>query len=394
MNPTIFKILAVIEAPLSESSDPDEPMGLGLILDDLEQRQIRTLEGMVQFQVDRLPVTHDYKSAILREYLRHHKPSQIWLFGCGDENRPPKPLEQDVVASIFALMRSGVGVFATGDHDSLGADLSEPIPRVRRMRFWRSDIFSGEHRPPDTRFDRVNSICPPLFPHLDIKPDYDDTPKRVYFSPEWYMPGQQWGADIHPIGMHPDLLRIGYLPDHRHEGECRVPSMAEMDEGTRSQEDFPAGARYQIVAYAARMGLTKGKPTHAEIYPVVSAFTALTEGRVVVDSTFHHWVNGNIHAAMINERSWAWLHIREYAANIGVWLARQTRWVDLAVQKAFAIAAYRKVEEARVQFKDDNNHQRFGDVLLDVQKATRIDFAPADLSSAAVAERFLELTRM
>ncbi|AVP99606.1 hypothetical protein C7S18_21580 [Ahniella affigens] len=388
----IIKILAAIEAPLTASSDPKESMGLGLILDDLEKRQIKTLGGTLEFQIDRLLLTHEHKSTELRNYLSHNEPNQIWLFGCGDENLPSTPLESDVISSIFALMQRGVGVFATGDHDTLGADLCGKIPRVRRMRYWRPDNFSVEDRPPDTDSHRVDSSCPPLLPHLDIKPDYDDTPKRVYFSQDWYMPGQQWGAGVHPIGLHPDLKRIGYLPDHRHEGACRVPTMTEMDDSARSNEDFPSGARYQVVAYAARTGLTRGKETHAEIYPVVSAFTAPTEGRVVVDSTFHHWVNGNINAAMNNKNAWAWLHMSEYAANIGTWLARETRWVDLQRQKAFAIAAYKKVEEARVQFLNDNNDQAFGDVLLDVQNATKIEFARADLDPKAVATRFLELT--
>lgn len=40
------------------------------------------------------------------------------------------------IARIAAFMDAGGGVFATGDHDSIGAHLCGRIPRVRAMRCW------------------------------------------------------------------------------------------------------------------------------------------------------------------------------------------------------------------------------------------------------------------
>lgn len=388
-----IRILAVIESPLSDSNDPTQSMGLGLILNDLASRRIRTLKRVLRFDLETLLVSSQDKSEKLRERLKQRLPQQIWLFGCGDEDADPLPLAEDVVATIFALMKRGVGIFATGDHGMLGADLAGSIPRVRRMRFWRPDNFGVEHRPPDTEDHRIESICPPVFPHLDLKPDYDDTPKRVYFTPSWNRKGQQWNHSVHPLGLHPDLRRIGYLPDHSHEGECRVPTMAEMDGSVRAKQDFPKACRYQIAAYASRTGFSGDKRTHAEIYPAVSCFSAPKQGRIVVDSTFHHWVNGNIHAARSNRRSWAWKHIREYSANIATWLARRVRWVDIVRQDAYSLALYREVNDARRQFKADGNLRQLGLVLQSVQKATEIDIAPGVTDPATIATTFVNLLK-
>src|SRR5258708_34238697 len=40
------------------------------------------------------------------------------------------------IAAIAAFMAAGGGVFATGDHDSIGSEMCGHIPRVRAMRSW------------------------------------------------------------------------------------------------------------------------------------------------------------------------------------------------------------------------------------------------------------------
>ena len=63
----------------------------------------------------------------------------IWLIGFAGRNNPLNPpsgsstlggLGSTQLNAIAAFMEAGGGVFATGDHDSIGADMSGYLPRV------------------------------------------------------------------------------------------------------------------------------------------------------------------------------------------------------------------------------------------------------------------------
>jgi len=62
----------------------------------------------------------------------------IWLIGLHGRNLTgssgSRDLSEPEIAAITRFMDAGGGVFATGDHDSLGSDLSGHIPRVRAAR--------------------------------------------------------------------------------------------------------------------------------------------------------------------------------------------------------------------------------------------------------------------
>ena len=53
--------------------------------------------------------------------------------GLGD---PGDPVMVGQLAAIARFMQAGGGVFATGDHDSIGSIMCGHIPRVRVMRAW------------------------------------------------------------------------------------------------------------------------------------------------------------------------------------------------------------------------------------------------------------------
>jgi hypothetical protein len=56
---------------------------------------------------------------------------QIWLFAFS-----ATALSAPEQATIAQFMQSGGGVFATGDHETIGAGMGANIPRVRTMRNW------------------------------------------------------------------------------------------------------------------------------------------------------------------------------------------------------------------------------------------------------------------
>jgi hypothetical protein len=167
---------------------------------------------------------------------------EVWLLGYdGPSNSSPQLLSPNENAAIAAFMNAGGGVFATGDHEDLGASMSGHIPRVRSMRKW----FVNQIIDPNTH----QSYLPPGWPE----------------APTGYEPRQpqKWGAgtrhdtlqkdvngayffdnqsdDIpqtlqiitdsagYPHPVLADWLNgspfaaISHFPDHMHEGEVIVP---------------------------------------------------------------------------------------------------------------------------------------------------------------------------
>jgi hypothetical protein len=82
----------------------------------------------------------------------------IWLIGLDGRNVAPSSppnsspsganaLDEPQLRAMARYMDAGGGVFATGDHDSIGADMCGRIPRVRAMRAWFGEGDSFAHIP-------------------------------------------------------------------------------------------------------------------------------------------------------------------------------------------------------------------------------------------------------
>lgn len=56
---------------------------------------------------------------------------QLWLFGFS-----AAAISAPEQTTIAQFMQAGGGVFATGDHETLGAGMGANLPRVRQMRNW------------------------------------------------------------------------------------------------------------------------------------------------------------------------------------------------------------------------------------------------------------------
>lgn len=65
---------------------------------------------------------------------------QVWLFGSHRSrktgNNWSNQLEDTELRALMEFMDGGGGVFATGDHEDLGAAMGGFLPRVRQMRRW------------------------------------------------------------------------------------------------------------------------------------------------------------------------------------------------------------------------------------------------------------------
>jgi hypothetical protein len=278
---------------------------------------------------------------------------EVWLMGFASSN-PNGPyqdpsgfaLSPQEVEVLAKFMNSGGGVFATGDHDDLGADLCAKVPRVRSMRKWEADYswWQQFQNNPNLDFNTIatdpNKSPAPIGPHrldtlqkghnsaYEFQDQSDDVPQqidpvmRLIRSHVTHVAGGTFGwyeRMPHPLLCSTEgVIRV--LPDHMHEGRCLVPEDLTKTftiDGNPTDE-YPAlsnGVRVspEEVAWATVHGRKRdpnvvdpevnynasrdsNKNVEGDYYPVIAAYNGhrVKVGRVVVDATFHHFVNINV----------------------------------------------------------------------------------------------------
>ncbi len=240
----------------------------------------------------------------------------------------PNPQFAAEAEAIAQFMENGSGFFATGDHANLGAPLCGLIPRVRSMRrWWSSTGPNGEPSAPPplgaTRHDTTQ-------PGPDNVTNFEDQSDEVAqpITPALYSAGLSTKLGYlarkylpHPLLCSPQGA-ITFLPDHMHEGWCEVPTsvsgtfilggstMREYPDYTPANAPpgyMPTPLEPEVVA----TGHVNQNTTSPALDTAHTGGTALTnemtfgvigawdghrvgKGRVVVDSTWHHFFNINL----------------------------------------------------------------------------------------------------
>lgn len=162
---------------------------------------------------------------------------QIWIFGF---NSGAFSLSNAEAAVVSEFMNGGGGVFATGDHASLGRALSGSLPRIRHMREWEK-VPMGTESNAGLAIKRIDTVVNPGSNNLyEFEDQSDDIPQRIY--PNYQVTdtdgsaGSAWQATVSPLLMLPGALTvrrssdasppagfskdIDVLPDHAHESVC------------------------------------------------------------------------------------------------------------------------------------------------------------------------------
>ncbi|MGH2941727.1 MAG: hypothetical protein ACRDLN_02970 [Solirubrobacteraceae bacterium] len=261
---------------------------------------------------------------------------QIWLFGINGTG--PDALSDAELSEIAQFMDNGGGLFATGDHEALGQAMSARVPRARVMRRW---YYGGQgpngepEAPAISGSARHDTLV--VDPATGTTDQSDDVPQTI--RPRWY---RAWsffpifGKHVqypHPVLCGP-VGPITHLPDHMHEGHCEVPSDLSKSftfDGYTTTE-FPTLDGHQqspeVIAWASSAPLTNDRE-----FGVLGAYDGHRSGvgRVLVDATWHHWLNLNIEGfiaatdptsptfdpAVVPE----WEEIKSYYRNVAAWLA-------------------------------------------------------------------------
>jgi hypothetical protein len=131
---------------------------------------------------------------------------------------------------------------------------------------------------------------------------------------------------------------ITVFPDHQHEGEALSPAVAAAD------PEWPTKAGYQERAEVIAWGRVKDPSAtkHGQEIGVLSAYDGhnVDVGRIVADSTWHHWFDINLTGASAAPSVYAGFdatadgqavlkQLDAFFLNVGVWLAPPARQAEM-----------------------------------------------------------------
>ncbi len=233
-------------------------------------------------------------------------------------------LDPPQLAAIARFMEAGGGVFATGDHDSIGADMCGSIPRVRAMRCWYG---SGDPVSP------MPASFPRNFPALGTgradttqkNPggDYDLDNNGTDDGFIWFenqsdpipQPITPVSSPAHPI-LRKDGADIVVYPDHMHEGNTLGEVMGfdytqVLPINGANFTEFPSVAGVRAMPEVIATGQVRQQsskhvfdtagfldPAQADPKAVntLSVYDGRNSGvgRIVTGSTFHHYIDINL----------------------------------------------------------------------------------------------------
>lgn len=228
---------------------------------------------------------------------------ELWLFGIAEGNL----LSAAEVNAVNAFMDAGGGVLHTGDHASLGKGIAGNLKRAGKMR-----RYPAPQAAPGVWNNTLRSGADSVYEFVDQSDDYpQDIRLRRYW--EWtFYPSffRHWAP--HPVlcGNH-GPIRI--FPDHQHEGEAIAPN-------AYPAADWPSKGGYQPQVDVVAWGRIESPDANTgREFGLVSVYNGhdADVGRIVADSTWHHWFD-------INLKGFATGHletIERYFLNVAAWLA-------------------------------------------------------------------------
>jgi hypothetical protein len=369
---TPIRILFVIDGRIVLSKDA-QSFGLGYVLETLADQS----GWWVSFEVDVAKRDGCLQTEDLGGYeLKYHNfrftdpgfdldsYDQVWLFG-------DQPSQQDGADGVttdndiaaFALapaerkllaewMDRGGGVFATGDHSILGASLCSGIPRVRTMRKWTH----AQGVPSRDGSSRHETIQPP-----GSESDTVLQPVEIVYRRAGGLLPFSGPLVPHPI-LSSTLGVIDRFPDHMHEGEVIADEAVQLDRplnipGYHRPEypsvvpevlasgdvaTLPVRPRPRVIAYGQTTNLNPPEATlrlnllpsltgpefpgpfgFSKRFGLVGAYDgdAVGIGRVVVDSTWHHWFSYNV-VQIATGATTSYRKMQDYYRNVGLWLTK------------------------------------------------------------------------
>jgi hypothetical protein len=371
----VIRILFVIDGRIELHKEVDL-FGLGYVLDILRANwspavcfevHIATRERAID-EFSRGGHTVDYVGfRFTQADFQINNYQQIWFFADqpsqadgGDQTTddhilPPYTLEDAELKCLAEWMDRGGGVFATGDHGVLGASLCSRIPRVGTMRRW-----TRSQGVPSVAGDRRNHTLQGGTDDFGLEGDtLLQEVELVYWQSTHALPFLRFNR-VHPLMCSP-IGAIDRFPDHMHEGELVPDEQVELDRPLNipgyGRPEYPnarpsvlaqlAGGASDVLPRPTPRIVAYGQTTNPVVisdhldpdlvqpaaflarrlgskrFGLVSAYDghAAGIGRVVCDSTWHHWLSVNVRGIAGQPGSTDYRKMQAYYRNVGLWLA-------------------------------------------------------------------------
>lgn len=372
-NQTEIKILIVADGNIRFFDDNGRRFGLTELINNSLLPGALPCEKLVIVKAHRLETeiadVRGFKFDVIPK-PPHDRPlsyyHQIWLFGYEGEyvkndpsNPNPHALSPSEQRALANFMNKGGGVFATGDHEDLGAALCGKVPRVRSMRKW----FYVGRKPPEQapgRNDgtRIDTLREGLDAGFDVRDQEDAVPQEI--RPRLVKDGIK--STAHYLLSKGDFF-IEVLPDHMHEGDCVLPTQSQLKAKIPYVNDGPKDEypklpntdtrlSPEIVAIATSAGgylfdQVELPPVEPRCYNIIVAYKGqciewvnkkgdtVHLGNVVADASFHHFLDINLKglpSGDVNHRGFHdangnptddYLAFKQYYTNIRRWLCPQ-----------------------------------------------------------------------
>jgi hypothetical protein len=215
---------------------------------------------------------------------------QIWLFGFAGGASVLTPAELTALRSFMDVQ--GGGVLITGDHEALGAAIGRAVPRAGQMRKW-------DGAPSQTGPDRHSTLQEGHDAGYQFNDQSDDVPQPLRLK-RYFLSGDSFfNARFRPH----ELLcgtdgPINVFPDHMHEGEALAPTA--LDPTLWRKNASGTVVAPEVIAWGRIVQPNLDKS--GTEFGVVSVYnghqvqegTFTNVGRIVADSTWHHWFDINL----------------------------------------------------------------------------------------------------
>ena len=348
--PTIKILLYTDDPQITQTNDFGQFMGLGSMKERLEAHKPAFADLDIRW-VSRNPDDDHPAAHKLNDILSREDFDEIWFFGMHQCNTnklcllercggPESELNEEEIAALNEWMRihddgrGGGGILMTGDHSNqnplyglagtngnhndqaagpeflgIGRALGCHVPRAGALRKW-------EGSPTYRSDDSFSTIANGGF-------QMDCFPQQLKLRPVDVNGDPDPDGQPHPLFFYKEGTYIEFFPDHAHEGAVIVP-----DEAVLADYDvWPCDAsgrqiRPQVVAH----GTDARRPN--DPVNIIATYNGdpAGVGRIVADSTFHHYMNLNLrcfpHPALAQSPS---DQIGQFYANLAVWLAPKSK---------------------------------------------------------------------
>lgn len=361
-----IKILVVLEGSIQPGSDtPGFDFALGHVVKALRNEPLGFVRFVVHFArhgqagaaltVDKAAGPWEERYDGFRFDSEHDGArvidgyDQIWCFGIepiihddGDNASVTGSAYSAGAAELAVLsawMDAGGGLLAMGDHNFLGSAMCWNMPRVGTMRAWLKHTDDGRSVPNRTGTDRHDTHQPatpdqaagveviPGDAQSDAVPQPLDWRRYPVFRSRLlrsYAP--------HPLLCAGSLGIVDVLPDHAHEGLVIEDHLIDLTAKTwhdGSKDEYPevSGVRPapEVIGWVTALGdpplqHAKGDQPNRR-FAAIGVYNGHRAGvgRVVVDSTWHHWFDVNLSG--FDAASTDYRKIVRYFQNCAIWLA-------------------------------------------------------------------------